>query len=163
MHVVIKKRCAWGGQQWNPGDIIDIARGQFDKTLMEASGLFQFPKSNREHAVEVLEGLQGYLCEKGVEYIIGSTVTLGTDIERTVVREQHYDPTGAISLLLVDVPKRMYHEVVVPGLIHYCKSRGLRFQARNYKRLGSKRSLELQLRWETEEVRDIMSKVKLAP
>jgi len=88
-----------------------------------------------EHMKKVGEQLRDYLEEKGVEcgWPIG-------DLDEHVLFDY------PVSLIMYAVPAPLYHRVVVPGFIDFCKRFGVIYRAYRYKREDGKCTLQVTLK-----------------
>jgi len=134
MRVVITQPCALNGKHWKSGDIVDIDPRDYDINAMIAQGFIneKSPEQVYYHiqAGRAFDQLKSYLDEKGVDY--------------------DYKVTGAVAsrAILVDVPERLYREVVVPGIIDLCKRLSIKFIPSEFKRYEGDRCLAIDFTWE---------------
>ena len=132
MKVVVKKPVVVHGYRYNAGCIINVDPADLDIQTMMTQGALQFEYGGYFPEEKAYEALTGYLDEKGVEYMLG---------------EDGFSPLESYMLTLLGVPPRLYHEVVVPGLIEICRSRGLGMKATRYERDEAGCTLQMELRY----------------
>ena len=155
MLVRVNLNCKVLGREYHRGDVVELdqttaAYFEVAHNVHQAAGigmLSHFTPINESYKA-YLE-VEEYLDEKGVENYIGMPVNLEEaerigDVRMTLGSRSNKNehPT----LILWDVPHRLFHEVVVPGLIDVCRRVGVRIQAQKYEREGDGRSLQAVLR-----------------
>ncbi len=135
MTIVAKKDCSIGGKQYKSGGIYDVDTAAFDIRKMANHGVVE--KITTEDAytkyceIQYLQ-LQGYLDEKMVDYRL---IRFAPDGSVQVYPESNYKRYHRkCSLFLHQVPPKLYHEVVVPGIIQLCKRVGITIHVQSYAR-----------------------------
>jgi len=98
-------------------------------------------------ANEAFHQLKDYLDEKGVDYVLGELVKEESQFGDTLVyATQFFWDNNQYFMVVYDVPKKMYHEVIVPGLRSFCYHYGITLKAHAYKAVeDGTRHLEVML------------------
>jgi hypothetical protein len=159
MKIVVKKNMTFQGKHYRAGTILDIPPSQYDMITMFYRGGVELLTEPAVSSVRAYEELEAYLDEKGVEYLLGATSKTGPTISDTVVLPlSPYEIVSSCTLIVYNVYPKFFHEVVVPSIREICKRRGIIMRARNYEKLKGMRTLELQLRYESDVIRGVDTK-----
>jgi len=160
MHVIVNRHVKIDGRWLKLGTLLDMRLDEFND--VQESFVHQYTgRPVRHPALEQVSEAQvrleaahkylnvrEYLEEKGVESAAGECLgdpDLPRKIEHVKINTL-YNPLKPITLVLWAVPARLYHEVVVPGLIDVLKRQLLRYWPVRYEKNADTRALQLTLR-----------------
>lgn len=144
MKIVVKQPFTLDGIRYSQGTILDLS----PKALMKSDRrrrVYAYILS--PNAASAWEALRAYLDEKNVDYALGERVATGDTMYDTALRLYTFsNPNKVHTLILMSVPNKFYHKVVVPGIREVCKREGIVIKARDYISEDGLCSLELDLR-----------------